>query len=151
MINIIPLTIEGLVALLLLLTILYCVRLNAQLNRLRASEAAMKEVIADLTMATDRADRAIAGLKATVTEADHNLGERLRVAERFSADLARQTEAGAEILGRLMQIASVRSALKGDGTPVPEMKPAAPDAKSIMAAAQAFAERAKARLKDRAA
>ncbi len=151
MINVIPLTIESLVALLLLLTIVYCVRLNAQLTRLRASEAAMKEVIADLTMATDRADRAIAGLKATVQEADQNLGERLRVAERFCADMTKQTEAGGDVLNRLMQIASVRSALKGDGTPVPEQKLAAPDVNAIMAAARAFAERARARVKDRAA
>lgn len=151
MINIIPLTIEGLVALLLLLTILYCVRLNSQLNRLRSDEAAMKEIIADLTMACTRAERAIAGLKTTVSEADQNLGDRLRVAERFCADMTKQTEAGTEVLGRLMQIASVRTALKGDGTPLPEMKPAAPDAKSIAAAAQAFAERAAARLRGRAA
>ena len=151
MINIIPLTIEALVALLLLLTILYCVRLNGQLNRLRADEGALKEVIADLTMSSDRAERAIAGLKATVATADQNLGERLRVAERFTADIARQTEAGAQILDRLTQIASVRSALKGEGAPLPEQKPAAPDPNSLVAAAQAFAERARARLKDRAA
>jgi hypothetical protein len=150
-INVLPLTIEGLVAMLLLVTILYCVRLNSQLKRLRADEAAMKEVIADLSMATDRAERAIAGLKATVSEADKNLGERLRVAERVYVDVAKQTEAGADLLNRLMQISSVRSALKGEGGTLPEAKPAAPDAKSIMAAAQAFAERARARIKDRAA
>jgi hypothetical protein len=150
-INVLPLTIEGLVAMLLLVTILYCVRLNSQLKRLRADEAAMKEVIADLSMATDRAERAIAGLKATVSEADKNLGERLRVAERVYVDVAKQTEAGADLLNRLMQISGVRAALKGEGAAPPEAKPAAPDAKSIMAAAQAFAERARARIKDRAA
>jgi hypothetical protein len=150
-INVLPLTIEGLVAMLLLVTILYCVRLNGQLKRLRADEAAMKEVIADLSMATDRAERAIAGLKATVSEADKNLGERLRVAERVYVDVAKQTEAGADLLNRLMQISGVRAALKGEGAAPPEAKPAAPDAKSIMAAAQAFAERARARIKDRAA
>ncbi len=33
MINVLPLTIEGLVSILLLLTILYCIRLNEQLKR----------------------------------------------------------------------------------------------------------------------
>ena len=37
-INVLPLTIESLVAILLLLTILYCVRLNDQLKRLKADE-----------------------------------------------------------------------------------------------------------------
>ena len=151
MINVIPLTIESLVALLLLLTIVYCVRLNGQLARLRGEEAVMKEVIADLTMATDRADRAIAGLKATVQEADHSLGERLRDAERYCADMAQQTASGTEVLNRLMQIASVRAAHKGETAPLPETKPAAPDVNAIMAAARAFAERARARVRDRAA
>jgi hypothetical protein len=149
--NVIPLTIEGMVSLLLLLTIVYCVRLNGQLTKMRSEETAMKAVIADLTMATDRAGHAIAALKVTAQETDSELGERLRVAEKFCVDMARQTEAGAEVLNRLMQIASVRSALKGEGTPVPAAKPAAPDANAIMAAARAFAERAKARVKDRAA
>ena len=39
MTKLLPLTIEGLVAVLLLLTILYCVRLNAQLKRLKADES----------------------------------------------------------------------------------------------------------------
>ena len=150
MINILPLTIESLVALLLLLTILYCVRLNGQLNRLRADEAVMKEVIADLTLATDRAERSIAGLKATVTEADHDLGERLRAAERFSADIAKQTEVGSDILKRLTRIASTRAAANGEPAAAPP-PPAAPDPKALVAAAQAFAERARARVKDRAA
>lgn len=145
--NIIPLTIESLVAILLLLTILYCVRLNGQLNRLRADEAVMKEIIADLTAATDRAERSIGGLKTTVNEADRDLGERLRVAERFCADMAKHTEAGADLLKRLTLIASARSP---EPAAVPA-QPAAPDAKALVAAAQAFADRARARIKDRAA
>ena len=49
MINVLPLTIESLVAILLLLTILYCVRLNEQLKRLKADGAAMQPTIAELS------------------------------------------------------------------------------------------------------
>jgi hypothetical protein len=149
--NLIPLTIESLVALLLLLTILYCVRLNAQLTRLRADETVMRTTIAELTIASESAERAILGLKQTVREADDTLGERLRTAERFCAEIAQHTEAGNELMDRLMQVASVRAALRGEGPlPAPEPKPA-PDPKAIMAAAQAFTERARARVKDLAA
>ena len=143
---ILPLTIEGLVAVLLLLTILYCVRLNGQLKRLKADESAMKNTIAELVAATDKAERAIAGLKATVQETDQTLNESLVAAQRFSTDIAGQIEAGSEILSRLIQIAGVRTA-----APAAEEKPAAPDPKAIVAAAQAFAERARARVKGLAA
>jgi Domain of unknown function (DUF6468) len=148
--NVLPLTIEGLVAMLLLVTILYCVRLNAQLKRLRADEASMKATIAELITATETAERAIVGLKLTVRDADHTLGDRLRAAERFSAEILQHTEAGEQLLGRLAQIASVRSVLKAPPSE-PEAKPAVPDPKAIMAAAQAFAERARARVKGVAA
>lgn len=146
MINVLPLTIESLVAILLLLTILYCVRLNGQLNRLKADKSAMQATIAELMKATEGAERAIANLKTTVNDADRTLGERLKAAERFSGEMRRNTEAGAEVLHRLMQIADARPWLTGLQA-MPEDQPSAPDPKAIMAAAQAFAERARSRLK----
>jgi hypothetical protein len=144
----VPLTIEALVAILLLLTILYCVRLNSQLKQFRADESSLRRTIAELVTATETAERAIAGLKATVTETEDTLGERLRTAEQFSADIVRYTEAGADVLSRLAQIAGAH--LARTGAPVPEVQPAT-DPKSIAAAAQAFAERARARIKGLAA
>jgi hypothetical protein len=139
-INVLPLTIESLVAILLLLTILYCVRLNNQLKRLKADGTSMQQTIADLVTATETAERAIAGLKATVREADETLGERLRTAEKFSAEMRRNATAGAEVLNRLSQIAGARLT-----DPEPEQAKTPPDARSISAAAQALAERARAR------
>ncbi len=147
MINV-PLTIEALVSVLLLLTILYCVRLNAQLKRLKAEEGTMRRTIAELVAVTDTAERAIAGLKATVKETEDTLGERLRAAEQFSADIVRYTDAGADVLSRLAQIAGVH--LARTGSPPPDVVPAA-DPKTIAAAAHAFAERARARIKGLAA
>ena len=57
MINVLPLTIESLVAVLLLLTILYCVRLNEQLKRLKADGTSMQQTIAEL-IDRDRVRRA---------------------------------------------------------------------------------------------
>ena len=147
MINVLPLTIESLVSILLLLTILYCIRLNEQLKRLKADGASMQQTIAELSAATESAERAIAGLKATVREADETLGERLKAAERYSTEMKQNASAGAEVLDRLSKIAGAHLMQSA-----PEPARAAPaDAKSIVAAAQALAERTRARVKGLAA
>ena len=144
MIHILPLTIESLVAILLLLTILYCVRLNGQLKRLKADGKTMQATIAELMTATESAERAIAGLKATVRDADATLGESLKSAERYAAELNRNTAAGVEVLQRLTQIADARPWLMGvQPDPKPAPKPAAHSPKSIAAAAEALAARAR--------
>jgi hypothetical protein len=146
--NILPLTIESLVSILLLLTILYCIRLNEQLKRLKADGGSMQQTIAELITATDSAERAIAGLKNTVREADETLGERLKAAERYSVEMRANATAGAEVLNRLSKIAGAQ--LMGTE---PEDEPGTPppDARSIVAAATAFTERTRARVRSLAA
>ncbi len=146
--NFLPLTIESLVSILLLLTILYCIRLNEQLKRLKADGSSMQQTIADLITATDSAERAIAGLKNTVLEADETLGQRLKDAERFNVEMRANATAGAEVLNRLSKIAGAR--LMGT-EPEPEPVAPPPDAKSIVAAAAAFTERTRARVRSLAA
>jgi chromosome segregation ATPase len=145
--NILPLTIESLVSILLLMTILYCIRLNEQLKRLKGDHTSMQQTIAELIAATDSAERAIAGLKTTVREADETLGERLKDAERYALEMRESTTAGAELLERLTRIAGAQ--LSADEPEQPDDAP--PDAKSIVAAAQAFAARTRARVKGLAA
>jgi len=130
--------IETLVAILLLLTIAYSVMLNKRLKRLRSDEMTLKATISELMTATEIAERAIGGLKLTVRECDQGLGERLRTAERFSTEIARQTEAGQEILSRLQQIVAAARP-----SPAAGAAPAAPDAQATVKAAQAFAARAR--------
>ena len=144
MINVLPLTIESLVAILLLLTILYCVRLNDQLKRLKADGTTMQATIAELVAATESAERAIAGLKTTVRDADETLGERLKAAERFSTEMQRNATAGAEVLNRLTQIAGAH--LMG-AEPAEAFNPAPAGPQAIVAAAQALADRARARVR----
>jgi Domain of unknown function (DUF6468) len=93
-----------LVAILLALTIIYCVSLNRRLKLLKADEQSLRAVISELVTATEIAERAIAGLKATVQECEAGLGERLRSADRFTADLDRSVAAGQELLHRLTRI-----------------------------------------------
>lgn len=135
--------IEGLVAILLAVTIAYCMMLNRRLRRLKGDELALKATISELITATEIAERAIAGLKLTVRECDQGLGERLRTAERFSADIDRQVDAGQAVLDRLTQI--VAAARPAMATTARSPAPAA-EAQAIAQAAQAFAARARARV-----
>jgi hypothetical protein len=128
------LIIEGLVAILLMFTIGYCMLLNRRLKLLRADEDALRGTIAELVTATEIAERAIAGLKITARECDLGLGERLERAERLCADLDRRLAAGKDVVGHLSRIAVA-------GRRAGEPEPPAQDPKAIAAAAQAFAER----------
>jgi hypothetical protein len=133
--------IESLVAILLLLTIAYCVILNNRLKRLKADEQSLKATIAELITATEIAERAVAGLKTTAHECDSTLGERLRGADRCCAELNQQIKAGDALMNRLSRI--VAAARPGEASPEPV---AARDPKAVAAAAQAFAERARTRV-----
>jgi chromosome segregation ATPase len=137
------LLIETMVSFLLLLTILYCVRLNRQLRLLKADEQTLRATISELITATEIAERAIAGLKSTMHDGEKDLSERLVRVEQVSSELDEKLAAGEELLARIGRIAS---AARGTAEPS-----AVPDAKAVAAAAQAFAARARARLNGRAA
>ena len=96
--------VEMLVAILLALTIIYCISLNRRLKVLKADEQSLRATISELVTATEIAERAIAGLKLTVQDCEAGLGERLRSADRFTADLDRSVAAGQDLLDRLTRI-----------------------------------------------
>ncbi|MFL9823495.1 DUF6468 domain-containing protein [Rhodoplanes sp. SY1] len=148
--------VEGLVSVLLLLTVIYCTMLNKQLRRLKADEHALKATIAELITATEIAERAIAGLKVTVRDVDQNIGDRLRTAERFAADISRQIEAGNLVLDRLTKVVLAGRPLTdpegaAEAAEQAAAGSAAADSKAVAAAAQAFAQRTRARARGLAA
>jgi len=129
--------IESLVAILLMLTIGYCILLNARLKRLKADEHSLKAVIAELITATEIAERAIGGLKLTVRDVNENLGSQLLSAAELSLQLKKQLAEGDAVFRRLSRIASA-------ARPASEPELAAPKisaAQAVAAAAQAFSER----------
>ena len=138
--------VESMVSILLLLTILYCVKLNKQLRLLKADEQTLRATISELITATEIAERAIAGLKSTMREGEQSLGQRLQRVETYSADLERQLTAGEQLLARLVRIAGAARPAQEEQGPA-----GVPDAKTVAAAAQAFAERAHARVRGLAA
>jgi hypothetical protein len=128
--------IESMVAVLLLLTILYCVRLSRQLRLLRADEQSLRATIAELITATEIAERAISGLKTTMRDSEQHLAVRLADAERVSQHFDEHLTAGRDLLAKIARIT---------GASKPTELTEAPDAREVAAAAGAFADRARAR------
>jgi hypothetical protein len=153
--------IESLVAVLLLLTIGYCMLLNKRLQRLKADEHSLKAVIGELVTATEIAERAIGGLKHTVREVNEHLGVQLGAAHEMSDLLKKQLGEADHVVRRLSKITSAaRPPMDSEPvvTPPAAAAPAAPQAqvtsgstpaapakissaKAVAAAAQAFSER----------
>jgi len=148
--NALGMIIETTVAILLALTICYCVMLNRRLKLLKADEQSLRATISELVTATEIAERAIGGLKLTVAECERGLGARLASAERYSADLDRGIVAGKDVLDRISQIAAAggRPGVPGvPGVPVPPRH----DPQAVAVAAKAFAERLRSKVNGYAA
>jgi hypothetical protein len=152
------LIIELTVVILLGVTVTYCIILDRRLQKLRADETAMRQTVVDLGLATDRAERAIEGLRVALTETDKTLGENLRTAEATSAGLIDTIRTGDEIMARIGKIVvSARQAVadmdqrRVEVHVAPPPPPAAPSKLSeTLAAAEAFADRARRRILDAA-
>src|ERR1700726_2430820 len=93
--------IESLVAILLMLTIGYCMVLNSRLKRLKADEHSLKATIAELITATEIAERAIGGLKHTVRDVNENLRSRFPAAAAMSDQLKKQIVESDHVVRRL--------------------------------------------------
>ena len=137
------LAIESLVAVLLMVTIGYCMLLNARLKRLKADEHSLKAVIGELITATEIAERAIGGLKHTVRDVNENLGSQIASATAMSDQLKKQIAESDHVVRRLSKIAI---AARPQSAPEPEAPKTSTtnnvsSAKAVAAAAQAFSDR----------
>lgn len=159
--------IESLVAVLLVLTIAYCMVLNSRLKRLKADEQSLKAVIAELITATEIAERAIGGLKVAVRDVNENLGNQLATANDMSEQLKKQLAESDNVVRRLSRIASAARpaspaapaatvetvdivepapapVIEPAPAAVPVFEPKVSGARAVAAAAQAFSERRRA-------
>ncbi len=130
--------IESLVAVLLVITIGYCMLLNKRLKRLKADEHSLKATIAELITATEIAERAIGGLKHTVRDVNENLGSQLTAATQMSAHLKNMLAEGDGVIRRLSKIAI--AARPSSAEPADATQKIS-SAKAVVAAAEAFSER----------
>ncbi|MCJ2057506.1 DUF6468 domain-containing protein [Methylobacterium sp. J-048] len=156
-----------LVAVLLAATIVTCLRLSRRISQLKGDEAALRQTIGDLMVATGTAERAIAGLRSAIDDGDRTLTTRIEVATARSAELAAQVEAGETVVLRIGAIVAQMRAVPARAEPSPAPRPApeseipavrpepaSPNGERLgaaAAAALAMSERALARVRARAA
>ncbi|MCB1507587.1 MAG: chemotaxis protein [Hyphomicrobiaceae bacterium] len=126
---------EGIVAVLLVLTILYCMLLNGRLKRLRGDEEALRVTISELITATEIAERAISGLKQTAADCDSTIGQRLREAETLNQQISTHVATGHAIVQRLAKVS--RAAGLGAGQAAASPAPVQPALAAEPAAAPA--------------
>jgi hypothetical protein len=110
--------VEGAVAVLLVLTIGYCVVLNHRLKKLRSDRELLGKMITDLVQATGLANAAVQELKTAALEADTRLNERLEEAERFDLEFANHISAGQQLMDK---IAKITAAARRDPVVAAEM------------------------------
>lgn len=125
----IALAFDVVIAILLVVSILFCVILCRRLKRLRADEAMMRSVVADIVQSTGKAEHAIRTLKATADECEHTLGMHLRDANVVCHDLKTKMSAAEAVARNLAQMNTIARSK------------AAADTKSVPAAANQLVER----------
>ena len=93
--------VEALVALLLAVTIGYCLVVNRKLERLRSDQSELKEIIRELNSATSHAEHAIAGLQKSADNAEDMLATHVESTRELSTRLSQGIAQGEEVYSKL--------------------------------------------------
>ena len=96
--------VESSVAVLLAVTIGYCVILNGRLKRLHADRETMVKTVGDLVQATSLANAAVMELKTAALDAETKLYDRLEEAAAFEKSLAGHVSSGSQLIEKIMRI-----------------------------------------------
>lgn len=119
------LVVEGAVAVLLAVTIGYCVILNARLKRLHADRETMAKTVGDLVQATALANAAVMELKTAALDAETKLYDRLEEAATFEKSLASHVSTGSQLIEKIMRITkAARAQQLAEATPEAAPQPA---------------------------
>ncbi len=119
--------VETSVAVLLAVTIGYCVILNTRLKRLHADRDSLQKIVADLMQATGLANHAVMELKTAALEADTKLSERLEQAAALEKSLVANVGTGSQLIERIARItAAAKTQPLPEAQPVVENSRAAP-------------------------
>ena len=95
------LLIEGLVAVLLALTVIYCIQLDRRLKALRSGQDGLKELIAALDRSTARAQESMQALSGVGSDATGELRSQIAEARVLADELAIMVESGNNLANRL--------------------------------------------------
>jgi hypothetical protein len=112
--------VEASVAVLLAVTIGYCVILNARLKRLHADRDTLQKMVGDLVQATALANAAVMELKTAALEADTKLVARLEEAAKFEGTLTQSVATGSQLIEKIARItAAARTQMQPEAVAAP--------------------------------
>lgn len=93
--------IEVIVALLLGAVIVYCAILDRRLAAVRAGQDALRDLLGQLTIATDTAERAVLDLRIAADASGADLAEKNKVGRALADELAILIESSSAVAARL--------------------------------------------------
>ena len=99
------LILEGVVAILLLATVVYCAMLDRRLKALRSGQDGLRQLIADLQAVTEQARAGIGGLKQASDVIGRDLDDKLTQGQALAEELKLMVDAGDRIADRLSRVA----------------------------------------------
>ena len=108
------LVIEGMVAILLIATIFYCIIVNAKLTRLRGDQSDLKAVIGELHQTTINAEAAVTNLRSTIHEAETGLEHQIDSARLFASELDDKIKGAENAIGKMNVISRAVQKQTGD-------------------------------------
>lgn len=121
--------VESSVAILLAVTIAYCITLNKRLKALQGDREALARMIGDLVQATGLANNAVQELKSAGGEVETRLETRLGEAVAFEQRLSAELATGAQLLEK---IGRITAAAKPQAQPGVELAPEADANRAVL-------------------
>ncbi len=114
------LILDGLVAALLLATVIYCFILNRRLSVMRDAQSEMSTLISEFNKAIEQARSGVETLKETAADAGDKLGREVDKARAMADELLLMTDSGERLAERLEggigQVRGTRPATAGSGS-----------------------------------
>ena len=86
--SVMPIVLESAVAILLAVTLGYCVVLERRMRVFRNDQEALRALVTELDEATERAERAVAGLSQTTRDVHETLDHRIAEARALTRSMA---------------------------------------------------------------
>ncbi|MDA7948891.1 MAG: DUF6468 domain-containing protein [Hyphomicrobiaceae bacterium] len=96
--------VELLVAMLLAVTIAYCVLVNRKLVQLRSDQSELKAIVRELHSATNQAEQAIAGLRQGAQNADRSLAQQIERVRDLDEQIRTNIEKGEALVLKLSAV-----------------------------------------------
>jgi hypothetical protein len=106
----VALAVNALIVALLAATIIYCMRLDRRLWALRSGQDGLKDVIAALDRATERAQGSLAGLRTMGLSAESTLKLEIEKADGLLEELKLMVQSADRVADRLVQARPAASA-----------------------------------------